>query len=107
MLWVLLLQRTRHIETEQRMQVIAGYCTILMVATVNTLLQHLSADEMRGRVMSIYTMAFLGAAPIGSLIAGSLAHAVSAERAIGAMCTLALAGTLGLYAFRRELRDLD
>jgi MFS family permease len=86
---------------------IAGYCTILMVATVNTLLQHLAADEMRGRVMSIYTMSFLGLAPIGSLITGSLAGAWTAARAISGMCAIALAGTLGLYAFRRELRDLD
>ena len=40
---------------------------------VNTLLQHLAEDFMRGRVMSIYATAFLGFAPIGSLIAGSLA----------------------------------
>lgn len=86
---------------------IAGYCTILMVATVNTLLQHLAADEMRGRVMSIYTMAFLGFAPVGSLITGALAGMVTAERAIRGMCALALAGTLSLYLFCRELRELN
>ena len=84
-----------------------GYCSILMVATVNTLLQHLSANEMRGRVMSIYTMAFLGFAPVGSLIAGALAGVVTAARAIEGMCAVALAATLGLYCFRRELRELD
>ena len=104
---VILFTLSRNFYLSCGLLVVAGYCTILMVATVNTLLQHLSADEMRGRVMSIYTMAFLGFAPIGSLIAGSLAGALTAERAIRGMCAVALAGTLGLYAFRRELRDFD
>ena len=85
---------------------LAGYCTILMVASINALLQHLSADEMRGRVMSIYTMVFLGFAPIGSLIAGSLSRSLGAPEAIAGMCTLALFGTLLLYFTRPELRHL-
>ncbi len=104
---VILFTLSRNFYVSCGLLVVAGYSTILMVATVNTLLQHLSAEEMRGRVMSIYTMAFLGFAPIGSLIAGSLAGAFTAERAISGMCTVALAGTIGLYAFRRELRNLD
>jgi MFS family permease len=104
---VILFTLSRNFYLSCGLLVIAGYSTILMVATVNTLLQHLSAEEMRGRVMSIYTMAFLGFAPIGSLIAGSLAGAVTAQRAIGGMCAVALAGTVGLYAFRRDLRHLD
>jgi hypothetical protein len=80
---------------------------ILTVATVNTLLQHLSEDGMRGRVMSIYATAFLGFAPIGSLIAGSLAGAVTAPIAIAAMSALAFIGTWALYFSRPELRQLD
>ena len=40
-----------------------GYFMILMIATVNVMLQHLSEDKMRGRVMSIFAMAFLGFTP--------------------------------------------
>ena len=86
---------------------LAGYSTILMVAIVNTLLQHLSADEMRGRVMSIYIMALLGFAPVGSLIAGSLSGVVGAPHAIAGMSALALIGTLALYFVRPELRGLN
>ncbi|MGH9671156.1 MAG: MFS transporter [Terriglobales bacterium] len=89
------------------LQLVAGFSMILMVATVNSLLQHLSAEEMRGRVMGIYATAFLGFAPVGSLIAGSLAGVVSAPRAIAGMCALALLASLTLYAMRPELRRLD
>ena len=53
---------------------VAGYCMIISVATINSLLQHLAEDHMRGRVMSIYSTAFLGLPPIGCLVAGSLSH---------------------------------
>jgi MFS family permease len=86
---------------------VIGYSMVLMVATVNTLLQHLSADEMRGRVMSMYATAFLGFAPVGSLLAGSLAGVVTAPHAIAGMCALALVASLYLYFTRPELRQLD
>ncbi len=55
-------------------------------AATNTILQTIVEEQMRGRVMSFYTMAFLGTAPLGSLIAG-----VAADR-IGAPTTILLGG---------------
>jgi MFS family permease len=86
---------------------VAGYCMIIMVATVNTLLQHLAADPMRGRVMSIYSTAFLGLPPLGSLIAGSLARVMSPAHAIAGMCAVALLGSVVVFAWKKELRELD
>ncbi|HTC92651.1 MAG TPA: MFS transporter [Terriglobales bacterium] len=86
---------------------LAGYAMILMVATVNTLLQHLSSEAMRGRVMSFYATAFLGFAPVGSLIAGSLAGAITAPYAIAGMSSLALVAAWALYAMSPELRKLS
>jgi predicted MFS family arabinose efflux permease len=86
---------------------LTGYVMILMVATVNTLLQHLASDEMRGRVMSMYATAFLGFAPLGSLMAGSLAGAVTAPYAIAIMCALGLVASLWIYFSRDALRRLD
>ncbi|HET9282448.1 MAG TPA: MFS transporter [Candidatus Angelobacter sp.] len=86
---------------------LAGYCMIISVATVNSLLQHLAADNMRGRVMSIYSTAFLGLSPIGCLIAGSLTRVIKAPHAIAGMATLALLGCLGVYWQREGLRELD
>jgi predicted MFS family arabinose efflux permease len=98
---------SRHFALSGAILAIAGYCMILTVATVNTLLQHLAEDAMRGRVMSIYATAFLGFAPIGSLIAGSLAGAITAPIAIAAMSAIAMLGTWTLYLSRPELRQLD
>jgi MFS family permease len=86
---------------------VTGFSMILMVATVNSLMQHLASDEMRGRVMSMYSTAFLGFAPVGSLIAGSLAGAISAPYAIAGMSALALVGSWMLYFTQPELRRLD
>lgn len=86
---------------------VAGYCMIISVATINSLLQHLAEDHMRGRVMSIYSTAFLGLPPIGCLIAGSLARVIGAPYAIAGMAILALMGSLGVYLGRQGLRELD
>ena len=86
---------------------LAGFFMVMMVATINALLQHLSDDYMRGRVMSIYSTAFLGFPPIGSLIAGSLARVVSAAHAIAGMAALAFVATIVVYGKRRALRELD
>jgi MFS family permease len=86
---------------------IAGYCMIISAATINSLLQHLAEDHMRGRVMSIYSTAFLGLPPIGCLIAGSMAHVIGAPLAIAGMSALALLGSLGVYLGKSGLRELD
>jgi MFS family permease len=86
---------------------LAGYCMVLMVATINALLQHLAEDSMRGRVMSIYSTAFLGFPPIGSLIAGLLARGISAPHAIAGMGVVGIAGAVYVFATRKALRVLD
>ena len=85
----------------------AGYFMITMVATINSLLQHLSDDSMRGRTMSIYSTAFLGLPPIGSLIAGLLSHKFTPSHVIAGMAAMALVGSLMVFAGNVELRELD
>jgi len=55
---------------------VVGFSMVFLTASCNTLLQTVSDDGKRGRVMSLYTMAFMGTAPFGSLLAGSLAKVV-------------------------------
>jgi MFS family permease len=86
---------------------VAGYCMIISVATINSLLQHLAEDHMRGRVMSIYSTAFLGLPPIGCLVAGSLSHVFYAPHVIAGMCSLAIGGSLAVYVNKEGLRQLD
>jgi MFS family permease len=52
---------------------IAGFGVMVQVASSNTLLQTIVDDNMRGRVMSFFAVSFMGMAPFGSLLAGSLA----------------------------------
>jgi len=49
-----------------------------LVLVPNTVIQTLVDERMRGRVMSFYAMAFMGAAPFGSLLAGAAAHHIGA-----------------------------
>lgn len=63
-----------------------GFGMMMQVASSNTLLQHLTHDDKRGRVMSFYAIAFMGMAPFGSLLAGTLASS------IGAPLTLLISG---------------
>jgi MFS family permease len=53
---------------------VLGFSVVLVAAGSNTLLQSWVRDDMRGRVMATFSMAFLGTAPLGSLAMGSLAH---------------------------------
>jgi len=71
---------------------LAGFAMILSNAVTNTLLQGLVPDELRGRVMSIWTTVFVGFAPIGALTMGAVA-----ER-LGAPAAAALGGALGTLA---------
>lgn len=72
--------------------VVTGGCMMLHMAASNTLIQTIVEEDKRGRVMSLYTMAFLGVGPIGSLLGGTLA-----ER-IGAPATVMISGLICLAA---------
>jgi MFS family permease len=89
---------------------LVGYGMMQGVTTSNTLLQTLVDEKMRGRVMSYYTMAFVGMAPFGSLLAGAMAHAIGAPRTIivsGIACIIgALWFTTQLGAIRRDMRPI-
>jgi MFS family permease len=87
----------------------AGYGMISAMAGCNTLLQSLVPDELRGRVMSLYTFFFLGMAPIGSLIAGVMATHLGTPitflaGGIGALLSAALFHH-ALPAIRRHIRE--
>jgi MFS family permease len=64
----------------------AGFFVMIDLTSSNTLIQTIVPDHLRGRVMALYSMMFLGMAPFGALLSGGLAHA------IGAPGTVALGG---------------
>ena len=55
-----------------------GFCMMLQMSSSNTLIQAMVPDHLRGRVMAMYTMMFMGMAPFGSLFAGALAERLGA-----------------------------
>lgn len=57
-----------------------GLGMIVQLATCNTLLQAIVDDDKRGRVMSLYTMAFMGMAPFGSIVGGAIAHRIGVNQ---------------------------
>jgi MFS family permease len=61
-----------------------GFTVVTSVAVTNTLLQQLVTDEMRGRVMSMFILSFIGAMPLGNLLAGSVSHRYGAPFALAA-----------------------
>jgi MFS family permease len=64
---------------------------MVQMASCNTVLQTMVDDDVRGRVMSFYIMAFIGVTPFGSLLAGGLAHRIGAANTLlvsGAFCVL-------------------
>ena len=63
--------------------VLVGFSMISQAAATNLLLQSLCPDALRGRVMSLYTMMFVGMTPFGSLLAGSMAHTLGTPATVG------------------------
>ena len=85
------------------LMVIVGLGMMLQMASSNTLLQTIVEDDKRGRVMSFYTMAFMGTAPFGSLLAGSSAKFIGVPNTIlvgGISCIL------GALFFSRKLPEI-
>lgn len=92
------------------MVALAGLGIIVNAMAVNTIFQTIVDDPMRGRVMSLFTVAFLGISPLGSLAAGTLAHAIGADRtlAIGGACCILGALWLArrMPRLRRHMRPI-
>ncbi|MEO8277259.1 MAG: MFS transporter [Thermoanaerobaculia bacterium] len=80
-----------------------GFFMMSEMASSNTLIQSMIPDEMRGRVMSVYAMMFMGMAPLGALLAGSLAARIGAPATVASGGAICLVGSL---VFARRLPHL-
>jgi len=89
---------------------LTGYGIMSATACMNTIIQTLVDEEMRGRMMSFYAMAFMGMTPLGSLLAGAIALRLGAPITVllgGAAClVLALWFRLQIPKFREAVRPI-
>lgn len=98
---------SRHFALSEVLAFFEGFSGITMISCFNVTIQHLSSDQMRGRVMSIYATSFLGLPPLGSLLAGELSRHIPTGLALGVMAGTAGLLFLGIYSFAPRLRELD
>jgi MFS family permease len=100
---LILLSFSRIFPLSLLLMVIIGLGMMLQAAATNTVLQTITDNDKRGRVMSFYTMAIMGTAPFGSLLAGGLA------KIIGTPATILFGGLsciIGAFLFYRKLPEL-
>ncbi len=87
-----------------------GFTMMVQMASSNTLLQSMVPDRMRGRVVALYTMMFMGVAPFGAFFAGAIAHHLGAPWTVaigGAACIAgAIAFGMILPTFRAQAREM-
>jgi MFS family permease len=107
---VILFSCSRNFWLSAALLVPAGFSMMVHMASSNTLVQTMVADEMRGRVMALYSMMFIGMAPLGALVAGAVADRLGAPSTVsagGAACIAAAAVfRWKLGSFRAEARRL-
>jgi MFS family permease len=88
----------------------AGLTMMVQMASTNTLIQAMVPDQLRGRVIALYSMMFMGMAPFGAFFAGAIAHKIGAPWTI-AIGGIACIGGSAVFAsklssFRAEAREL-
>lgn len=81
-----------------------GFFMILQMSSSNTLVQSMVPDALRGRVMSLYSMVFMGMAPLGSMLAGTLGDTLGARWTIAICGGVAICGGFVFARFLPELR---
>jgi len=83
-----------------------GFALVCSIAITNTLLQKLVTDEMRGRVMSMFMLSFIGTMPIGTLLAGTASNHYGPQRTLAVGGLVVTMVGISVLMFNRRLREL-
>lgn len=97
---LILFSLSRNVYLSALMLIPVGFAMMTQMSSSNTLVQAMIPDEIRGRVMSVYSMMFMGMAPLGALLAGTIAEV------IGPAETVAIGGSvciIGAIVFASQL----
>jgi predicted MFS family arabinose efflux permease len=103
---VILFAISRSIWLSHVLLFVAGTCQMIVFSTLISLVQLIAPNEMRGRVMSIYLVAFRGGMPLGSLVSGYLASLVPAPIVLGVTGGLLSMVGFGYLIRSRNIRQL-
>lgn len=103
---LIILSFTRYTSLSLILMSVIGAGMMLQAASTNTILQTISDDDKRGRVMSFYTMAVMGTAPFGSLLSGVLARSIGTPMTALIFGLITIAGALLFMRKLPELRNL-
>jgi MFS family permease len=85
----------------------SGMAIILIMNVANALVQTLAPDQLRGRIMSVYSLTFFGLVPVGALWAGAVAEAAGEPAALISGALISLVVAAGLWFFAPWLRRLE
>jgi MFS family permease len=103
---LILFGMSRNIWVSLVLMLFCGFGMMQQMAASNTIIQTIVDEDKRGRVMSFYTVAFVGMAPFGSLLAGAMAHAVGAPRTVMLSGTCCIAGAIWFATQLKSIRKL-
>ncbi|MDD5622931.1 MAG: MFS transporter, partial [Actinomycetota bacterium] len=107
---LILFSTSRNLWFSLFMMLIGGFGMLIHIAASNTILQTITEDDKRGRVMSFFTMAFMGMTPFGNLLEGALANWIGAPNTLlisGGICILGtIIFSIKLPAIRKIVRPV-
>ena len=83
-----------------------GFALVVSIAITNTLLQKLVTDQMRGRVMSMFILSFMGTMPIGNILAGTVSNHFGPQHTLAVGGFVVTMVALGVSIFNKRLREL-
>jgi MFS family permease len=83
-----------------------GFALVCSIAITNTLLQKLVTDQMRGRVMSMFLLSFMGTMPIGNIVAGTASTHFGPQRTLAVGGFVVMMVATSVLIFNRRLREL-
>jgi len=92
--FMLLFAGTRHLGLALVLLPVIGFCFTSLVASANTLIQLEVPNRLRGRVMSLFSVTFIGLTPLGNLVAGTLGHWLGAPLTVALFGGACLTGAL-------------
>jgi MFS family permease len=107
---LILFSMSRRLWLSAALLVPVGFCMMVQMASSNTLIQAMVPDHLRGRVMAVYSMMFMGMAPLGALLAGAFAEKLGAPLTVAIGGAVCIGGALLFWSrlpqYRGEARQL-